>query len=110
MQAKEVSIHFRIGQIVTRDVGQRAETLVDVVVLRMLDNVFADLLSVAEERFVVVVRGQVAVDHFGVVAHSYLCEKLKAVRLPVLCGAQLFRIEIIEENVFVSYCWKWSDT
>jgi len=72
VQAEEVAVDFRIRKIVARDVRQRGESLVDVVVLRMVDNVVSDALLVAEQRLVVVERVQVAVHHLGVVAHAHL--------------------------------------
>lgn len=75
VQAEEVAIDFRIGQIVARDVRQGGQAGVDVVVLRVFDDVVRHLLSVAEEGLVVVVGGQVAVDHFGVISHTDLTEQ-----------------------------------
>jgi len=72
VEAEEVAVRVRVREVVPRDVGQGAETLVDVVVLGVVDDVVGHLLLVAEEGFVVVVRGQVAVHHFRVVAYSHL--------------------------------------
>lgn len=72
VQAEEVPVHVRIRQVVPRYVGQRAQPLVDVIVLRVLDDVVADRLLVTEERLVVVVRGQVAVYHLRVISHADL--------------------------------------
>lgn len=72
VQAEEVPVHVGIGKIVSGYVGQRAESFVDVIVLRVLDDVIADGLLVAEERLVVVIRSQVTVDHFCVISHSDL--------------------------------------
>jgi len=72
VQPEKVPVHFRIGQVVPRYVGQRAQALVDVIVLWVLYDVVADGFSVREERLVVVVRGQVTVDHLGVVSHPHL--------------------------------------
>lgn len=72
VQVEKVPVHVGIRQIVPGDVGQRAQTLVDVIVLRVVDYVVADGLPVAEERFVVVVCGQVTVHHFCMISHPHL--------------------------------------
>ena len=72
VQSEEVSVDVRVGQIVPRYVGQGAETLVDVIVLRVLDDTVRCLLLLGEEALVVVVGRQVAVNHLRVVTHSYL--------------------------------------
>lgn len=51
------------------------------VILRMLDNVFADFLFVAKKGFMVVVRSEVAVNHLGVVTHSYLRMKVEDISI-----------------------------
>lgn len=43
IQAEEVAVDFRIRKIVARDVRQCGESLVDVVVLRMIDDVIGDV-------------------------------------------------------------------
>lgn len=65
-------VHVWIGQVVPGDVGQRAQALVDMIVLRIVDDVVADCLPVAEERLVVVVCGQVTVHHFRMISHPHL--------------------------------------
>lgn len=72
VQVEEVPVHVRVRQVVSGYVGKCAQTLVDVIVLRIFDDVVADGFLVAEECLVVVVRGQVAVHHLGVVSHSDL--------------------------------------
>lgn len=72
IQAEKVAIHVGVGKIVAGYVGQGREALVDVVILGMFDDLFGDLLLVAEDGFVVVVGGQVAVYHLGVVAYAHL--------------------------------------
>lgn len=72
VQTEKVPVHVRVGQIVSGYVGQGAEPFVDVIVLRVLDDVVADGFLVAEERLVIVVRGQITVHHFRVVSHSHL--------------------------------------
>lgn len=72
VQVEKVPVHVRVGQIVSRYVGKCAQTLVDVIVLWVFDDVVADGFLVAEECLVVVVRGQIAVHHLGVVSHSNL--------------------------------------
>lgn len=58
------------------NVGECAETFVDVVVLRVLDDGFSDELLVAEDRLVVVVGCEVAVNHLSVVSDADLLNKL----------------------------------
>lgn len=72
VQPEKVPVHVWIGQIVSRYIGQRAQALVDVIVLRVLYDVVANGLPVCEERLVVVVRSQITVDHLGMVSHSHL--------------------------------------
>lgn len=72
VQPEEVPVYIWIWQVVSRNVGQRTQALVDVIVLWVLYDVVADGLPVCEERLVVVVRSQITVHHFGVVSHSYL--------------------------------------
>lgn len=72
VQPEEVAVHVGVRQIVSGYVGQRAQPLVDVIVLRVLDDVVADRFLVREERLVVVVRGQVTVHHLRVVSHAHL--------------------------------------
>lgn len=52
------------------------------VVLRVLDDLVADLSLVAEECLVIVIRRQVAIYHLSVIAHSYLkLTKIERVKL-----------------------------
>ena len=57
IQSEKVPINVRIGQVIARYVLQCAQALVDVIVLRILDNLVADLLLISKERLVIVVRG-----------------------------------------------------
>lgn len=57
IQSEEVPVNVRIGQVIARYVLQSAEALVDVIILRVLDNLVTDLLLVSKERLVIVVRG-----------------------------------------------------
>lgn len=72
VQAEKVPIDVGIGQVVSGYVGERAQPLVYVIVLRVVDDVVANRLLVAEERLVVVVRGQIAVDHLCMIPHPDL--------------------------------------
>lgn len=54
------------------NVGERTETLVDVIVLRILDDGIRDQFAVAEDSLVVVVRRQVAVYHLRVIPYAHL--------------------------------------
>lgn len=72
VQPEEVSVGLRIWEVIAGNVGEGAEALVDVVVLRMLDDGLRNYLLVSENRLVVVVSRQVAVDHLGVIPYSYL--------------------------------------
>lgn len=72
VQTEEVAINLGIGQIVARDVRQRRQTLVDVIVLWMIDDVVRDAFLVAKQRLVVVVGVQIAIDHLGVVTYAHL--------------------------------------
>ena len=54
------------------DVGQRADSLVDVVLVGVVDDVLGHALLVAEQALVVVEGGEVAVDHLGMVADTDL--------------------------------------
>lgn len=83
VQPEKVPVHVWIGQVVSGYIGQGAEPLVNVIVLRVLDDVVANGFLIAEERLVVVVRGQITVDHFRVVPHSDLkcsCDVIGIVR------------------------------
>lgn len=54
------------------NVSECTKTLVDVVVLRILDNGIGNEFPVAEYRLVVVVRREVTVDHLCVVPNTNL--------------------------------------
>lgn len=72
VQLEEVTVRLRVGQIVARDVRQRGQSLVDVVLLRVADDLVRHILFVREQRLVIVVGRQVAVDHLGMVADTHL--------------------------------------
>lgn len=72
IQTEEVEVDLWIGQIVSRDVGEGRETFIDVVVLWMFNDLIGDLLLVAEQSLLVVVSGQVAIDHLSVVTDANL--------------------------------------
>lgn len=72
VQAEEVAIDLRIRQIVARNVRQSGEALINVVVLRMIDNVVSDALLVSEQGLMVVECVQVTVYHLGVIANTHL--------------------------------------
>lgn len=72
IQTEEVAIDIRIGQIVTRDIGQRGQALIDMIVLWMIDDVIRDALLVAKQSLVVVIGVQIAVDHLGMITHTHL--------------------------------------
>lgn len=55
------------------------------VVLRVLDDLVADLSLVAEECLVIVIRRQVAIYHLSVIAHSYL-KLTKIERVKLICS------------------------
>lgn len=57
------------------NVSECAETLVDVVALRVLNDRIGDQLSIAEDGLVVVIRGQVAVHHLRVVSYANLSKR-----------------------------------
>lgn len=57
IQSEKVPINVRIGQVVARYVLQSAQALVDVIILRILDDLVTDLLLISKERLVIVVRG-----------------------------------------------------
>jgi len=99
VQPEEVSVHVRIGQVVSRYVGQRAQALVDVIVLWVLYDVVADGLPVCEERLVVVVRGQITVDHLGVVSYPHL-QHTPSCRVMYLCVGILLFIKLTTVAVY----------
>lgn len=72
---KEVPVHLGVRQIVARDVGEETHALVDVVVVRVLDDVLGQLVLAGEEALVHVEGGQVRVHHLGVVPHTNLFPK-----------------------------------
>lgn len=74
MKTEEIFVDFGVGQVVARDVAQRAQPFENVVRVRILDDFIRNLFTVVEIAFVVVERRQVAVDHFGVVANSNLTQ------------------------------------
>ena len=72
VQPEELPVRLGVGQVVSRDVGHGAEALEDAVLLGVVHDALGDRLLVAEHAHVVVERGQVAVDHLGVVADPNL--------------------------------------
>lgn len=72
VQPEEILVDIWIGQIVSRNVSQRRESLVDVIVAWILDDVVGDLFLVAEQRLMVVVSSQIAIDHFCMVTYANL--------------------------------------
>ena len=69
---EEVLVDLRVGQVVAGDVGDPADALVDVVLVRVGDHVLGQLFLVAEERLLVEEGGHVAVHHARVVTHPHL--------------------------------------
>lgn len=72
MEAEEILVDFSIGQIVTRNVAESAQTFEDVVGVGILDDIISRSFFVAEKSFLVEEGGQVTIDHLGVVPHSHL--------------------------------------
>ena len=69
---EEVFVDLRVGQVVAGDVGDAADALVDVVLVRVGNHILSQRLLVAEEGLLVQERRHVAVHHAGVVTHSNL--------------------------------------
>ena len=61
-----------IRQIVSGDIGHGRDSLVDVVLLGVVDDALGHGFLIAEVAFLVVVGGQVAVDHFSVIPNANL--------------------------------------
>lgn len=72
VQTEEVEVDLWVGQVVARDVGEGRQAFVDVVVLRMLDDLVRDVLFVAKQAFLVVVGCEIAVNHLSVIADTHL--------------------------------------
>lgn len=72
MHAEKVLVNIGVGQVVTRDVAQGAETLEDVVGVRVFDDVISRSLLITKESLLVEEGSQVAVHHLGVVPHTDL--------------------------------------
>lgn len=69
---EEVPVNLWVGQVVARDVGEETHALVDVVGVRVLDDVLGQLVFGRKEALVAVERVKVRVHHLGVVPHSHL--------------------------------------
>lgn len=92
VQAEKVPVHVGIWQIVSGYVSEGAQSFVYMIVLRVLDDVVANGLLVAEERLVVVVRSQIAVYHLGVIPYPDLKVDLDSL---VSSSEQLYYIKTL---------------
>ena len=69
MHIEEVSVGVRVGQIVSGDISQRREALVDVVLAGVVDDVLCHLLLISKHTLVVEECCEVAINHLGMVPH-----------------------------------------
>ena len=65
-----------IGEVVTRNVGHPGDAIVNMVLVRVVDNVFGSGLGVTKKAFFRVDSGQVDIYHFGVVPDPHLKSKV----------------------------------
>lgn len=72
MKTEKILVDLGIGEVVTRNVTQRAQAFKDVVGVWVLDNILRHGLFISKVAFLVEKRGQIAVDHFGMIPNSNL--------------------------------------
>ena len=72
VKAKKGSVGVGVGQVVPGDVGHGANAVIDVVVLRVVDDVLGYSLGVAKHALFAVEGSQVNVHHLGMVSNPYL--------------------------------------
>ena len=72
MESKKSFVSSGIGQIVTRNVGHSWDSIINVVLIRMVNDIVRNTFCASKHSHIVVQSGQIYIDHFSMISHPHL--------------------------------------